>query len=93
MKQLTKKELNQIKVIDKIQKLDSDYVDGFIHVYKNKVGLLDAQWQYESGSMDIEVEDENYSETKDRIVKTIQLSSELLGDNAIEEIYREIKEE
>jgi len=93
MIKLTKKELNLIKVVDKIQKLDNDYVEGFIHVYKNKHGLLDAEWQYDSGSMDREVEDENYSETRDRIVNTIQLSSELLGDDAIEEIYREIKEE
>ncbi len=79
---LTEKDLKEVSLYEKVQKLSNNRYEGFIHVYKNKDGFLDAQWQYDRGSMDMEVEGENYSETMDRIVATIQLD----GDHTEEQI-------
>jgi len=82
---LTEKDLNEVSLYEKVQKLSNNRYEGFIHVYKNKDGFLDAQWQYSRGAMDIEDENESYSETMDRIVATMQLDGDEFTDEQISE--------
>ncbi len=61
------------ELIDKIKKLIDEHTEGFVKVFFDKNNELDANLYPSIGDMDIIIERETYSETKERFIVTFDV--------------------
>jgi len=58
------------ELIDKIQDLIGEHIEGYVKVYFDKNNELDANWFVRINDLDVIVEGENYIKTRSRYIVT-----------------------
>lgn len=71
------------ELIAKIEKLIKEHDEGFVKVYFDKNNELDTNWYPSIGDMDIIVERETYSETKERFIVTFDVRKKPIKQDTI----------